>query len=316
MPESPLWHRHDLYAARLVAASPVTLGGITDSDAPLGINTQGERTDGCVTPQIISISEIKPTAKLTSLCLDQWLAVIGSLGIPIASDQTCTGLTLYAQRHQEGGRRATGAVHRSFTYRRGLLRPSDLSVSHTDSAKLGLELTATWDGVNDPIVIADNVALPALSAAATSRFGLGPVTIAGMTFVGKIDWSINFGSTVDAIGADGEVTPRYCSMDSHEPVLTLNGHDLTWFGSTRVPLTGLVGTQVNTALYLRKKASGSTYVADNLTQHVRINLAGTLLPDDAFKAGGKGPATISMKMPIHFDGTNDPVKVTTGVAIA
>ena len=302
--------RHSLYG---VSVGSSLLGGITRQSIPPNIAERGEASSGEVYPRFQSIVGMRPMLQFDTLAISSALNLIGALGTSIAG--LTGGLSFYAQKHTDGGSRAGSSSHRKYNAVKGLLIPRRLSVGHQGDATLTYEAYATYDGTNDPLALTDSVSLPS-GIADDERFTLGPVTI-GAVALGQVrQLDLDFGINVQTEGADSEIWDRYCSIITVKPVLTLRGVDVQWWKSDKVPLAGLAGTHANTAIYLRKRAAGGTFVADATAQHIKLTLAGLVLLGDGHAASGSGAAEVSLSVPTKYDGTNAPLVVTLSSAIS
>ena len=85
--------------------------------------------------------------------------------------------------------------------------------------------------------------------------------------------------------------------------------------SAKIPLTGLKVTHANTAFYLRKRAIGSTFVANGTAQHIKFTAEGLATIDNAMQVSGDEPSSTTLTMPLHYDGTNAPLVIDTASAI-
>ena len=95
----------------------------------------------------------------------------------------------------------------------------------------------------------------------------------------------------------------------------MSGTALGWFADARVPLAGLAFAHANTTLYLRKRLSKSTFVANNVAEHVKFTACGMAVIEDAARIGSSDDAEISLSLPLTHDGSNDPLVVDTSSAI-
>lgn len=289
------------------------LGGITQINVQTGTEVRGEPTSGEPYPRFQSVVAQKPAATFSTMAIAAALDLCGSLGESIAD--LAAGLILYATKHADGSTRSAGATHRKFTAVQGVVYPQQLTIDHQGDATLSYAVAPTWDGTNDPIVETDSVALPTADTD-LERFSIGPVSIGGVTLAQLRSVQIDFGINVAAEGADSEIFDRFAGIVDINPVITLRGIDLEWLKSTNIPRAGQVGTQANTTIYLRKRATGSTFVADATEEHISLAAAGLAYITDAMSGSGNQAAECGLVMNVKYDGTNNPLTIDTTAAIS
>lgn len=302
--------RHSLYG---VDAGGTVIGGITQQSIPIESEVSSEAQDGQVYTSHQSLTSQRANATFTTLDVADALAVAGLTGTKI--DDMSGGLTMWAQAHLDGGTRAGASLHRSFNWAKGLLVPRSLSASHGPDATLSMEALGKVNGSVPPPVIAENQTLPAVVD--DERYTLGPVKVGAITLTGVRGFDIDFGITVEAQTADGDLYPTFLSIVTITPVLTIRGVGVdAWYKeSGGIPLAGLNATHANTAFYLRKRADGGTVVADNVTEHIKFTAAGLITVSDPMDASGQDAAEVNLTMPLVYDGTNAPLTIDVASAI-
>jgi len=301
--------RHGLYA---IEFDDTLLPGITQCRVETGTDVQGEATSGEVYTRWQSIFAQKPKADWTTKAIASALDLCGLTGLDVSG--LATGLKIFAQKHDRASTRAGATSHRKHTFSDGLVVPRTLTVPHRGDAKLTYDLLVLYDGVNDPIILTDAVTLPA-GVTDAERFTLGPTTIESVTLTTIQQMTITFGITGDPEGGDSSIWDTYCSIRKITPSLTLSGFDVEWLKAANIPLTGKSVTHTNTAIYLRKRAAGSTFVADGTAEHIKFTAAGLAYIDVPFDASDDGYATTNLTMPLKYDGTNAPLVINTASAI-
>jgi hypothetical protein len=302
--------RHVPYAVQFGAT---LLGGITQHTVRTGTETRHETTDGSPYVSAQSITRQRPAASFTTLCPGAALALCSLVGTSIAG--LANGFNIYAQKLTDGGIRASGSNHRRYRFVKGIVYPQSLSCEHGGDAKLSYGLISAWDGTNDPLQIADSVALPT-PVTNTERYALGPFKLNGAAFGQLTSLSLNFGISANSEGADGDLWDSAASIGEIIPSLSLSATDVTWLGAARVPFTGTAVTQATTSLYLRRRTPDGTLVANATAQHIKLAPKGMAFIEDAFDASGNATGRLSLSMPLSWDGTNAPVLITLNTAIA
>ena len=299
---------HGLY---FVGLGSTLLGGITRQNLGIESEIKGEPQSGEVFRRFLAMYSQKVAPGFSTTSIAAALTACGALGASLA-DMT-GGLALYAQKQADGATRASGSAHKKFAMVKGILAPKQLSVDHRGDATLEYDAVVTWDGTNDPVQITDSAPLPAAIADA-GRWTLGPTVIGGKTLMGKRQWQINFGIEVVPESADSEIWDRIASIHAIQSTMTLRGVDVDWFKSSNIPLAGLACTHANTGIYLRKRATASTFASDGSPVHLLFNVAG-LASVQRIEATEKAPAECAITLPIYWDGSNANIAMNLASAI-
>lgn len=222
----------------------------------------------------------------------------------------------YSQKNTEGGGRTSGSNHRKVTINEGIIVPRKLTIEHQGDAVLEYHIMATYDGTNAPVVLAESEAL--LSVTDAERFTIGAITLndgsTAYTFDHVRRFELDFGISAEAIGADSDIWPTSSRIGDINPSLRLTGFDNMWWGSSKVPLTGLNVVHTGTKIFLRKRSAGGTFVADATTEHIKFTVAG-LATIEGFDGSGNSLDETSLYLPMKFDGSTNPLTINTAIAI-
>jgi hypothetical protein len=296
------------------AGTPVILGGITRVGLRINSQVQAMPTTGEAYARFIALYGQKVVPTFETVHVARALTNCALSGLKIAAASAGTGLTTYQKSIAEGGIRTSGANHDTHNFKEGLLYPTGIEVDHQGDARISYDLCCTYDGTNNPVVIATGVSLPT-APTDTERFTLGPVTLGGVAFTQHTGYSINFGIKVNSEGAESDIWDTFCWIENVEPTITIRGVDKKWFDAAFVPLTGLAMTHANTKLYLKKRAAGGTFVANATAEHIKVTMAGLVTVETAWDAGPTGKGTVSIKLDTNYDGTNLPIVINPASAI-
>lgn len=302
---------HSRFGVRIYpdGASDVLLGGIVDQDVQLGSEVRRERSSGDPYPRHIALTAQRPRATFTSFAIAKALDACGLLGLKIASTINA-GLELFAQKFDEGSLVASGANHRKYTVRNGLLIPRTLRVDHQGDATISYEVLPRYDDTNAPIIEADSATLPS-GLVDDERFTLGPFTVESVAIGQATQLEIDFGLAAETIGADSDIWDTFTRIGAVEPMIRIRGTDVTWLAAANIPRTGKAATHANTKLYLRKRAEGSTYVADGTAEHIKFTAAGLATIETANNQSGDAPTELELQLPLNYDGTNVQLVIDT-----
>jgi hypothetical protein len=302
---------HGIYAVKI---GNTLVGGIKRHTLRTASEVRQEATSGEVYSRFQSLYAQKPMFEFSTLNIVTALGACALTGTAVTS---ALPILCWGQKHQEGGARVATSAHRKFTINEGLVIPRRLTVEHQGDAVLDYEILATYDGTNEPITVAESQSLP--TPTDSERFTLGPIQLTDddsgeYDFEGIKRLEFDFGIQAETVGADSQIWDTMAHILEIQPTLTLHGVDSEWWKSTMVPLTGRSIRHTGTAIYLRKRKAGSTFVADNLAQHVKMTIAG-LATIEELGGQGNNHKEISLKIPLKYDGSLAPVTFNTAIEI-
>ena len=301
--------RHGKYA---VVIDTTVIGGITAQNIATGSEVRGEATSDEVYNRFQSLVAQKPSASFSSLNVAAVLDAVALTGVDI--DGLGAKLTMFAQAYADGATRAGASLHRKYLISDGLIALGRLSCTHQGDAEITCNVAVAWDGSNDPIIETDTQSLPA-SITDAQRYTIGSCVLESVTIPEIRSFELDFGVAVSTEGADSDIWDTHASIRTIQPRLTLRGIDVEWLKAANIPLEGKAISHANTAVYLRKRAAGGTFVADATEEHIKLTMCGTAVIEDVFSSSGGDPAECSLVMPLKYDGTNLPVVVDTTAAL-
>ena len=268
--------------------------------------------DGSVDPTYVAVMSQVPKVRFTSTALATILGACGISGAIIDSDATYPGLECWFQKMAEGGVRASGASHLKLTVNEGILVPITIRAGMDEPASIDLEATCSYDGSNDPIVIADSQSLSG-SPAVGELFTVGPVKINGTTLEGIQDATIDLGIQVLAQRGDGQVWPTYVAIMSRRPSIRVRTTDvvsLDTFG-----LSGAAQGATDSVVYFRKVSEGGTRVADGTAEHISLTIDEGHISVEDVTAGQDGPGMSEVLVTPTYDETAAILVISTATAI-
>lgn len=295
------------YSLAAVELDTTVLSGITRHSVGTDTQTVSDITDGELFARWLSIMAQDPKARFTTQHISAALTNIGLLGTSI--NDLSSGLKFYSQKHQHGGSRASGSVHRVLTFIDGIIVPRQLTVEHQGNAEIEYEALITWEGSTDPIQISDTAALPTISS--IGKQTLGPITIAEVDFDHIKRLTIDFGVVTEQESADSDIWPRHVSIKSIKPVARIEGIDAKWFSATKIPLLGQGCSHANTTAYLRDRAQHGTYAANDSTTHTSMTMSGLAYGEEVLSASGEEVESVTLVLEMDYDGTNLPIVIDT-----
>lgn len=289
-----------------IAVNETKIGNVTQLTIPSGIETVTAQS-GELYDKIRSVASQSQVVQVTTESIAQILANVPLQGLCIDADGTNPGLVFYAEKHDECDARAAGAAHRSYTIKKGLWVPTQLSASHRANATIALDAHAVWDGTNDPVVEADSVALPT-GVVSNEIFGVGVCRVAGQVLTSIASVTIDFGINVNKRSGAGSIYDQWVSVAKVQPRITITTTDPTILAAAKIPRTGGTASHADTTIQLRKRLANGRYVPDGTAEHIAITAAGQVRVD-AHEGSGEGEATATIMIEAIHDGTNVPLLV-------
>lgn len=306
---------HTLYAVQVATVEAVDglFDQIVSFNLDTGLENFIEGADGNIDPMYVAVKSQEPRMRFTTTALVTSLDLCGINGLKISSDEDDDGLEAWFQKADEGGVRATGSNHIKLTVNEGILVPRQISASHNERAELEYELIITWDGTNDPIVIATSQALEG-TAAVGELFTIGEVDINGVTLEGIKEITVDFGITEFVEGADGNVWPTYTAIKERQPLITILTNEavaLSTFG-----IAGVAQGATDSLIYFRKVDEGGKRVADVTEEHISIAIDEGIIQCKEISGDHNEKLGTSIEIRPTYDASNAIMVFDTTAAIA
>lgn len=306
---------HSVVVQDTADSAAVVIGSLTQVSAPIDTEVLKDQTGGRFYPEQITIASVKPRLTFNTYDLPKAIDGFGLTGRLLQDAVSKPGIALIQQKHNNGSV-ASGSVHRRLRMPRSHARINRLTVSHRQDAQAECEAVALWDGTNDPLEIEGSQALPTLPAS-QGRWTLHSVVVESATIECNIQVDIDFGIQIDAFGCDSDLFDTHLHLNQIAPMINITSLDPENFADAKAKLTGLVGTQVNSKIVLRKRTpSQASFVADATAEHISINFAGVIVPVDVHNASANQKAQSTFRIETAWDGTNAPLVFDTTYAIA
>ncbi len=291
------------------------IGGISSWEVRNETEVRGETPSGEVYVRHQSVTSQKHGFSFTTTDVSRALLAMGTMWKAV--EDFAFGARMYGRKQLNGGSFATGAVHRKWAIRKGMIIPRSLSVNHQGDVTLSIDVIATHDGTsNPPLIVTDNVALPS-GLDDFARYSMSDRTfIGGYMITGKQSLSIDFGINVVAEGADSNIYDDRVSVRTFKPAVTIQGTNLEWSDETYcIPLLGVPCNHANTKIYLRRRAKGATFVGNETPQHMCFSGKGLAVIPQLAEGSGEDLATCSINLTFDYDGTNEPLVITHNTTI-
>lgn len=289
------------------------LGGIRDMTPALGLNPIVEGSDGEVYARFVAIMSQRPTVRFSTTEIKAALDKCGLSGMIIDNDVTYKGLVFYLQQLAEGGVRSGAGANMKITVPEGILVPRTLSVDQDGAAILAYEALATWDGTNDPFVLAVDQDMPAGTPGVANLWTVGPVKINGTALDSVMGLNIDFGLDARAEASDGEVWPRFPYIHGVRAVATFRTRDVELLNT--LGITGDAQGETDSVIYLRKLKEGGGRELDATEVHISLTVDEGLIAVTELGAAHDGQAEATVTLWATYDGSNAPFVIDTTAAI-
>lgn len=301
---------HVVGSAKILDATAVTLPQVEGQALNVGSNVIVESTSGQVYPTYSAIMNQAPRMSLTTKGLKALLDKCGLKALVLAS-----GFELYNQLVASAtGLRSAGSVHQKFAIATGLLVPRAISISQNQPASLTFDVIGVnAAGSTCPVVVTESVALP-VDTGVAALWTLGPVKINGTALQGVQSVNIDLGAREAVIEGDGSVYPLMAYLETVAPRITIKVKDSAAFAVAG--MTGVAQGTTDSVVFLRKLSNDGIRVADITAEHISFSVdQGIWISPDK---GGQHPASLDTSMTIQatYDGTNDPLVLSTATAIS
>jgi hypothetical protein len=125
-----------------------------------------------------------------------------------------------------------------------------------------------------------------------SEFRLGLCKINSTTVTGVTGVQINTGISYEKRTNDGGIYPNHTFLGEVNPTV-----DITFENQAVANTYGTVfTTMTNGYIYLRKKAAGSTVVADATAGHIGISFGGGIITVEQVSGQGRTPAEVTLRL--------------------
>jgi hypothetical protein len=226
-------------------------------------------------------------------------------------DLTGGNVDLYFKAMADFGRRTADAslAHLRMRMSQAFMTLDRISAGHNSLATASCRIGTTYDGTNNPLVPAGNVALSGTPTHA-EHYVAGPVVVNSVQIPGVQNITIEFNRVLREIGGDGELYNTFAACEYFTPVITVTSTANPWatYGINGTVLTAL-------SVYLRKvSATGRT--ADATAEHIKFTATAGLVTIDESSGGANDPSLTTTRITlVGANSTTEPIAVSTASAI-
>lgn len=280
---------------------------LEDSSWTPGLVLRAPEQDGQPTKQIIV--DQAPSAMLKSSALATYLALNSSKFFTKGVALSSTGFAGYVPDSATDA--AKGTTGTKYAVANGILVPESIEADQ-DSASITMRVHGrSSDGATAPVAITTAQALPAFSTSTVFALGRCEYNGTNITWAQSIRIAMNL--EVKRIKGDGSIYSSKLAVVAVRPAITLTIADQELASTLTV-----LGTRVSSATHIHFRAfdAAATRVATATASHIQLSIAGTnglVAPGDV-RPNAADTALLDVTYYPIWDGTNEQVTVTTGVA--
>jgi hypothetical protein len=306
---------HTLYAVDACSATGgAMITGIRDFNVDTAITEALNGSDGLVDPTFVTIDSQMPVISFTSTDIATVLDVIGisGLAIPITVELTDDYLDAFFMSKDEGATNYATSVHTMLTVNKGLIIPRTINASNTPPATISCDVIATYDGTNDPVVIATSQAL-ADGAGMTTNFVCGKVSLNGAAVTSIESITIDFGIKVNPQRGGGDVWPSFVTIWERIPSITFTTTDVSQLNTLTLP--GVAQAATDSIVYLRKCSAGGARVANGTSEHISFSIAQGHLQVSTIGGSHGAPLMAQLKITPSDNQSDSILAIDTTAAI-
>ncbi len=290
----------NIYTLYGVGINTTLLGAISSQRFDTDARTNVEALSGHYLPGFAAIVERTVKVPFTTRQIARALSACGIGGFDCF---TGNGLKLYAWKMVEGGARSASTDNLIYTYARGLLVPTRLTMQHGQDATLDYECTViSADGETSPVAYTTSSVPSGLLD--DQRYSLGSVTLGGTVLQQSQiqSVSVDFGIRLRSESGGGLIYPTFACIEFVQPKITI---ETTQLGARTIDVVS--GTHANTEIQCRKRQSGGTFASSG---HIVISAAGLIYNSNPMNIQSPGAGRLTLMDEAIYDGTNAIVKFT------
>jgi hypothetical protein len=297
--------------AKILDTTAVNLPQVEGQAFNLGAQVQAFSTAGQLFPTFSALMSLAPRLSLSTQGLKAFLDKVTTRGLALA-----TGFEMYNQLVSGVGRGGT-LVHQKISIATGLLLPRSISVRHGGIAQLGFDVIGVnAGGTVCPVLITESMALP-VDTGVAALHTLGPVKINGVELEGVESVTIDFGISEFVVSSNGLIYPRLAGVTGVAPRVSVSCKDsaaLAAFVVATVP-GPLAQGATDSVIFLRKKSNDGGNVADATAEHISFTIDQGLWVPGSKNGSHPGELSTTIECQPTFDGTNEPLVMSTVAAI-
>lgn len=266
-----------------------TLKQVMRSSYAPGGNVIVGRASGAVDPAALYGGVAEPKATFESADV---AGVVTGISVSTGLYVSAGTISIPYNERAGGGSFQGETSHNVLSGTTGLAIPTRFSAGQDDEAATAeIEMWfQSSDGVTNPVSITGSQTLSA--QAFNAMYALGPVAIDGSALPGVQRVEVVPGITVLVRRAGGGLWPISLYIQARNPTITITFDDFDALAAFETAYDAISSA----AVYFRKRAEGSSFVADATEEHIKFSFAdGIFVPQDVSGQGQEtGQASIML----------------------
>lgn len=273
-----------------------------------------------IDPDFLAVAEQTPAFETDFVELDGFINPATINGLQSAVSWGDTGddaankfRAQFAQFEKYKGRFSTASTkHTILTAKRGMAYLKSFRASRRSVASGVLRILPLWNGTDDIVTPAQDVAGLTFSAI-TSLFTVGPFLWNG-TAVGTVtDISFDQGDEIEYAGAGGTEWPDFAAFAGRKPEFTITCKDVPQLVVQTI--TGAAQSATDSEIYLRGLERNKKRYANATAKHIKLVLDEGRVAIESISAENRKSADLVLKVMPAFDGTNNIIVPTIDTTI-
>jgi hypothetical protein len=261
---------HSNGAIVFAGSGAFNLDGVENLTLDPGLKEFMENGAGQVSPSFAGASQVE--ALISATINDIATAITGGIdidGLSIPSSTVVTTCTVYHTKLVNAGTRAGTLLHFKTLINQGCVVPKSLKCDVGGHATMDIDIHATYDGTNNPLVFTDSVTLPH-TPSIDELFVCGPVSINGTLVAGVQGITLDFGIEIEKLYDNGDVFPSYIAIKTVKPKITIK--TLTIPSLSTFGIAGTAQGATASTIYFQKAAKGGSRTAAATAEHIKITV--------------------------------------------
>ncbi len=233
------------------------------------------RSSGQKYPSFGFLRSGSPIAQFSSFDLKKYLDNVGIEELDIDSGVAGDGVKLFFQKYKNHASREVhgSGEHMSLLIGNGSLFGVSISLpTGGDAIVTGSLIAVSTDGSTHPFVSAEDANLPSgVNPEISAAFTMGKVDLGGTEVEGKTQVTVNLGANpTTQRSTDSDIYPTHVSLDTFTPTILVTTAHIDILST--LTEEGKYYTASQVVVYAKKRAEGSSFVADNVAEHIKFTL--------------------------------------------